>query len=139
MTQHSNKQDTVDSKLTGSSSTGLWLIREEIQEQKFLLQLIHLFISTTNTQCYASIHVFGSFFSDHAIREIKRQTVFVICALKVAATSTLSVSPSSGQPPEWVIYFNLGQRLFVFITDGSRLANIRVLRWAYVNVEVISY
>lgn len=66
---------------------------------------------------YASIHVFGFFFSEHSLRfaaeqlhEIQRQTFSVICAHKVAAISALYSFPP--YPDLWFISISISSCVF---------------------------
>lgn len=76
--------------------------------------------------------MYGSFSIKHTIyiSEIKKQTIIVILKQKMSATSALS-SNHLARSPGYMIYFRLGRKLFVFITDLSQLG--KILHWACEN------
>lgn len=72
------------------------------------------------------LNAYGSFSIEHVCiykSEIEKQTIIVIRTQKMAATSALS-SNHLALSPGYMIYFRLGRKLFVFITDLSQLAKI---------------
>lgn len=105
------KRVAVNSRLTGSDFTGLWLNLEEIQEQNLLLKKSVYFNHERVILCQNSCLRFILDWP-HYLSEI--ETILVICAKKVTVISTLSSSPLQGHWITVAWFISVSVRSYLF-------------------------